>query len=102
MLKVVNPEDDGNIFLCNVSKFLLHHTVEDLILHSHSQFSIIDGYGHIKLLCMDFDVSKVGVISEWILDADLKNVINFSLSCQVIEIIRNVYVCTAVSVHEAR
>lgn len=49
MLKIVNPEDDGNIFLCNVSKFLLHRTVEDLILHSH-------GYGHIKLLCMDFDV----------------------------------------------
>jgi len=56
MLKIVNPVGDGNIFLCNVSKFLLNHTVEDLILHSHSQFSIIHGYGHIKLLCMDFDV----------------------------------------------
>jgi len=55
----------------------------------------------IKLLHMNFDVRKVGVISEWILDADLKNVVNFSLSCQVIEIIR-MYVCTVVSVHEAR
>ena len=83
MFKIVNPEGDGNIFLCYISKFLLHHTVEDIILHSHS-LSIIHVYGHIKLLCMDFDVWKVWVISDLILDADLKNVISFSLSCQVI------------------
>jgi len=51
---------------------------------------------------MDFDVWKVWVISEWILDANLKNVINLSLSCEVIEKISNVYVCTVVSVNESR
>ena len=56
MFKIGNPAGDGNIFLCNVSKFLLHYTVEEIILHSLSQFSIIHVYGHIKLLCMDFDV----------------------------------------------
>jgi hypothetical protein len=97
MFKIVNPESDFNIFLCNVSKFLFHYTVED-ILHSHSQLYM---FMVIKLLRMNFDVWKVGVISGWILDTNLKHVISFSLSCQVIEIIR-MYVCTAVSVHEAR
>lgn len=49
MFKVVNPAGDGNIFLCNISKFLLHHTVEEIILHILSQFSIIHVYGQIKL-----------------------------------------------------
>lgn len=56
MFQIVNPGGDGSIFLSNVSKFLLRHTIEDTVLLSHSQFSIIHVYGHIKLLCMDFDV----------------------------------------------
>jgi len=40
MFKIVNPAGDGNVFLCNVSKFLLHHTVEEIILHSLSQLYV--------------------------------------------------------------
>jgi hypothetical protein len=37
MFQIVNPEGDGSIFLCNVSKFLQHQIIEGTIPHNHCQ-----------------------------------------------------------------